>query len=151
MEARKVTRQIEALALDLDDEIAEITGDPLATALYEYDGQFFTSRYQRVFHTAFNAFYLLKSLSDTAIRTFFTGRSTRAAIAWLLQELEKHRWAAKIRRMNWEEFGTLGLLPNEAIEEALRAFDDRRAGRADGMRPLSREEEIFFRSLGMDL
>ena len=67
------------------------------------------------------------------------GRPKRSAIKWLLHELDTHRWVAKRRRTNWEELGTLGLIPEETIKEVIRA----RMGLNPP--PLSAEEQAFFK------
>jgi hypothetical protein len=58
----------------------------------------------------------------------------------MLEELGKHAWVARARRMNWEEFQTLGL----ARQEALNAIIDR--GRETSPPRLSCEEQTFFQS-----
>jgi hypothetical protein len=118
----------------------------LVRRLYEYDGQFFTPRGTRLFHTAFDGVHLLKWLSDSILATFFCGREKRFAIRWLLDELGKHAWVAKRRRMNWEESHTLGLVPKEVLEALIKGTWERR--REAGACPprLSLEEQTFFQS-----
>jgi hypothetical protein len=99
--------------LEIDEEIGRILKDPLVRRLYEYDGQFFTPRGTRGFHTAFDGSNLLKWLSDSILATIFRGREKHVAIRWLLDELGKHAWVAKRRRMNWEESHALDLVPKE--------------------------------------
>jgi hypothetical protein len=118
--------------------------------LYEYDGKFFTPRGSRRFHTAFDGLQLLKSLGDSVIDTFFKGNETRFAIRWLMDELHKHRWVAKRRRMNWEESRTLGLLTQEALQELICVHEGR-GQIIEVPRPLSTEEQAFFKFLEDDI
>lgn len=142
-EARETATNVYNLALDIDEEIGRILKDPLVRRLYEYDGQFFTPRGTRLFHTAFDGVHLLKWLSDSILATFFCGREKRLAIRWLLDELARHAWVAKRRRMNWEESH---LMPKEALEAIIKSDSERRTeGEADP-RPLSLEERAFFQS-----
>ena len=145
-EARETVTHVYNLALDIDEEIGRILKDPLIRRLYEYDGQFFTPRGTRHFHTAFDGLHLLKWLSDSILATFFRGREKHFAIRWLLEELGKHAWVAKRRRMNWEESHTLGLVPKEALEAIFKRASERRGeAEADPSR-LSLEEQAFFQS-----
>ena len=112
-EARETAMQVYRVALDIDEEIHRILKDPWVGRLYQYDGQFFTPRGTPGFHTAFDGLHILKSLEDCKIETFFRGRKMSFAIWWLLEELGRHSWVAKRRRMNWEESGTLGLLTKD--------------------------------------
>jgi hypothetical protein len=91
-EARETATNVYNLALDIDEEIGRILKDPLVRRLYEYDGQFFTPRGTRLFHTAFDGVHLLKWLSDSILATFFDGREKRFAIRWLLDELGRPGW-----------------------------------------------------------
>ena len=109
-EAREIALQVYDLALDVDEEIDRILKDPLVSRLYEYDGQFFTPRGTRRFHTAFDGVHTLKWLGNSMIDTFFKGKKKSFAIRWLLDELHKLSWVAKRRRMNCEEFRSLGLI-----------------------------------------
>jgi len=145
-EARETATRAYNLALDIDEDIGRLLKDPLVRRLYEYDGQFFTPRGTRLFHTAFDGLHLLRSLSDSILQAFFRGREKHSAIGWLLDELGKHAWVAKIRRMNWEESHTLGLVPKEVLEAILMGSWER--GREAGADPprLSLEEQAFFQS-----
>jgi hypothetical protein len=145
-EARETATQVYDLALDVDDEIDRILKDPLVGRLYEYDGRFFTPRGTRLFHTAFDGLHLLKSLKDSMLETFFCGRENRVAIRWLMEELGKHAWVAKIRRMNWEESGTLGIVPKGVLDEIIEDIGGRRRRTEADPPPLSPEEQAFFRS-----
>jgi hypothetical protein len=145
-EAGETATHVYNLALDIDEEIGRILKDPLVRRLYEYDGQFFTPRGTRLFHTAFDGLHLLESLNDSILQTFFRGREKHFAIRWLLEELGKHAWVTKRRRMNWEESHTLGLVPKEVHEAIIkRASERRREAEADPPR-LSLEEQAFFQS-----
>ena len=145
-EARETATHVYNLALDIDEEIGRILKDPLVRRLYEYDGQFFTPRGTRHFHTAFDGLHLLKWLSDSILATFFRGREKHFAIRWLLEELGKHAWVAKIRRMNWEESHALGVVPKEVLEAIFKRASERR-GDAEADPPrLSLEEQAFFQS-----
>ena len=144
-EARETATHVYNLALDIDQEIGRILKDPLVRRLYDYDGQFFTPRGTRHFHTAFDGLHLLKSLSDSILATLFRGRQKHFAIRWLLEELGKHVWVAKRRRMNWEESHTLDLVPKEVLEAILRRAERKREAEA-GPLPLSLEEQAFFQS-----
>src|SRR5579862_2648702 len=144
--ARETATHINDLALGIDEEIGRILKDPLLRRLYEYDGRFFTPRGTRLFHTAFDGLRLLESLSDSIIETFFRGREKHFAVRWLLQELRKHAWVAKIRRINWVESRTLDLVPKEVLEAIIEGtWECRREARTDPPR-LSLEEQTFFQS-----
>lgn len=144
-EARKTAMQIFDLALDVDEEIDRILKDSLVGRLYEYDGQFFTPRGTRLFHTAFDGSHILTWLRNSMIETFFRGRKKRFAIRWLLEELDKHSSVAKIRRMNWEESHTLGLLTKDVVQEIIDIHE--RTGQTGvNPPPLSPEEQAFFKS-----
>ena len=145
-EAQETATRICSLALDIDEEIGRILKDPLARRLYDYDGQFFTPRGTRGFHTAFDGSHLLKWLSDSLLATFFRGREKHFAIRWLLDELGKHAWVAKRRRMNWEESHTLDLVPKEVLETIVKNALERRREAAAGPPELSLEERVFFQS-----
>jgi hypothetical protein len=145
-EARDTARHVYDLTLDVDAEISRILKDPLVRRLYEYDGQFFTPRGTRLFHTAFDGLHLLKSLNDSILEAFFCGREKHVAIQWLLEELGKHAWVAKMRRMNWEESHTLGVVPKEVLEGIIRDAWERRREAAAVPPRLSLEEQTFFQS-----
>ena len=144
-EARETATRVYSLALEVDEEIARMLKDPLIKRLYEYDGQFFTPRGARGFHTAFDGVNLLKWLSSSMLATFFRGREKRFAIRWLLEEMGKHAWVAKRRRLNWEESQTLDLVPKDVLEAIIKSARERRMAEA-GPPPLSCEEQIFFQS-----
>jgi hypothetical protein len=146
-EARETATNVYNLALDIDQEIGRILKDPSARRLYDYDGQFFTPRGTRGFHTAFDGVHLLKWLSDSRLATFFSGREKRHAIRWLLDEVGKHAWVAKRRRMNWEESHTLDLMPKEAVEAIMNSASGRMIEVEADPPPLSLEEQAFFQSL----
>jgi hypothetical protein len=143
-EARETATRVHNLALDIDEEIGRILKDPLVRRLYEYDGQFFTPRGGRYFHTAFDGLHLLQWLSNSSLETFFHGRKKHSAIQWMLEDLGKHAWVARVRRMNWEEFQTLGLVPQQVLD----AIVDGARERASETNPprLSSEERAFFQS-----
>jgi hypothetical protein len=144
-EARETATHVYKLALEIDEEIGRILKDPLVRRLYEYDGQFFTPRGTRGFHSAFDGSNLLKWLSDSILATFFRGREKHIAIRWLLDELGKHAWVAKRRRMNWEESHTLDLVPKEVLEAIVQRASEHREFEA--VPPsLSPEEQAFFQS-----
>ena len=145
-EARDTATQVYDLALDVDEEIGRILKDPLVRRLYEYDGQFFTPRGTGLFHTAFDGLHILKSLRDSILGTFFRGREKRFAIRWLMEELGKHAWVAKIRRMNWEESGTLSVVPKEVLDEIMKDIRERRKEAGGDQPQLSPEEQAFFQS-----
>jgi hypothetical protein len=145
-EARETATQVYNLALDIDEEIGRILKDPLVTRLYEYDGQFFTPRGTRLFHTAFDGVHLLRSLNDSILGAFFRGRERNFAIRWLLEELGKHAWVARRRRMNWEESHTLGLVPKEVLEAIIKRTWERRRPAGTNQPRLSPEEQVFFQA-----
>jgi hypothetical protein len=62
----------------------------------------------------------------------------------MLEELGKHAWVARVRRMNWEEFQTLGLVPREVLDAIIDGGVERR----EETNPpwLSVEEQVFFES-----
>lgn len=143
-EARETTARVRNVALGIDEDIGRILKDPLVRRLYEYDGQFFTPRGTRFFHTAFDGLHLLQWLSDSSLETFFRGTRKNAAIRWMLEELGKHAWMAKVRRMNWEEFQTLDLVPQEVIGTIVNGAWERT--REANPPRLSSEEQAFFQS-----
>jgi len=145
-EARETATDVHDLALDVDQDIRAILKDPLVKRLYDYDGQFFTPRGTRLFHTAFDGLHLLQSLSDSILATFFRGREKHSAIQWLLDELGKHSRVAKMRRMNWEESHTLGVVPKELLEAILENARERRREAGASPARLSFEEQAFFQS-----
>jgi hypothetical protein len=145
-EARETATRVYHVALDIDAEIGRILKDPLVWRLYDYDGQFFTPRGARLFHTAFDGIHLLRSLSDSILATFFRGREKHCAIRWLLEELGKHAWVAQRRRMSWEESHTLGLVPPEVLETMIQGSRERRTEAGAGPPRLSLEEQAFFQS-----
>jgi hypothetical protein len=143
-EARETAARVHNLALDIDKEIGRILKDPLVRRLYEYDGQFFTPRGTGYFHTAFDGLHLLQWLSDSSVETFFRGRAKHDAIRWMLEELGKHAWVARVRRMNWEEFQTLGLVQQEVLDAIINGARER--WRETIPPRLSSEEQAFFQS-----
>jgi hypothetical protein len=145
-EARETATHVYNLALDIDDEIGRILKDPWVGRLYEYDGQFFTPRGTRGFYAVFDGLHLLESLSDSILQTFFRGREKHFAIRWLLEELGKHAWVAKRRRMNWEESHTLDLVPKEVLEAIFEGALERRGEVEADPSGLSLEEQAFFQS-----
>ena len=140
--ARELAEQIYNLALEVDEDISRVLKDPLAGKLYEYDGQFFTPRGTSGFHTAFDASHVLISVGNS-IDILFRTLPTHTSIKCLLDGLAEHRWVAKRRRMNWEELGTLGLIPEEIIREIIAAQKWELAVKPP---PLSAEEHAFFKS-----
>jgi hypothetical protein len=128
------------LALEVDEDINTILKDPLAGKLYEYDGQFFTPRGRTGFHTAFDTLHVLISLGNWIDIVFMT-LPTRTAVKCLLDELGEHRWVAKRRRMNWEELGTLGLVPEEIILREI--IDAETCQQRMNPPPLSQEQAFF--------
>lgn len=146
-EARETAAQVYDLALDIDEDIRRILKDPLARKLYTYDGLFFTPRVGPGFHTSFGSLYLLNWLTDSVLESFFRGRDKHSAIRWMLDELGKHAWVAKRRRLNWEESHNLRLVPKDVLEALIAAARERRAEEATVPPPLSREEQVFFQSL----
>jgi len=143
-EARETATRVHNLALDTDEEIGRILRDPLVGRLYEYDGRFFTPRGTRYFHTAFDGLHLLQWLSDSSLETFFRGRGKQGAIQWMLEELGKHAWVARVRRMNWEEFQTLGLVRQEVLDAIINGAGER--WRETNPPRLSSQEQAFFQS-----
>jgi hypothetical protein len=143
-EARETAAQVCELALETDEEIGRILKDPKVGRLYEYDGQFFTPRGTRLFHTAFDGLHLLKSLSGSIIEAFFRGREKHSAIRLLLEELSKHAWLARIRRMNWEEFDTLDLVPKDVLEAIVKHSWKRKREALESPPRMSVEEQTFF-------
>jgi hypothetical protein len=145
-EARDTAAQVYDLALGVDEDISGILKDPLVRWLYEYDGRFFTPRGTQFFHTAFDGLHVLKSLKDSTLETFFHGREKRFAIRWLMEELGKHAWVAKLRRMNWEESGTLSVVPKEVLDAIIKDILERRRQAGEDAPLLSPEEQAFFQS-----
>jgi len=141
-EARATTIGIFNTALEVDEEIDRILRDPMIQKSYKYDGCFFTPKYGWGFYRAFDGIHMLCSLDDVTLDTFFRGRGRDRAIQWLMEGPGKHAWEAKVRRMNWEESGTLGIVLREVIDEILRL----EALRTEEDTPLSPEQRTFFQS-----
>src|SRR3972149_6038375 len=125
-EAREIATQIYDLCLGVDEELGKILKGPLVGRFYEYDGRFFTPRGTGLFHVAFDGIHILAWLENSVLETFFRGREKRVAIRWLLEELNRHAWVARIRRMNWEESGTLGLVSDEVFNAIIKDIRERR-------------------------
>jgi hypothetical protein len=141
-EARDTATRIHSLALEVDEEIGRILQDPRVGRRYEYDGRFFTARDVKLFHIAFDGIHLLESLTDSSLELFFRGRQKHAAIRGLLDDLDKHAWVVRVRRLNWEEFETLGLVPPDILDEIIKSAKARE--REAETPPLSVEEQDFF-------
>jgi hypothetical protein len=144
--ARETLTMIYDVVLEVDEEIDRIRQDRRVRKLYEYDGRFFTPKYNWGFYRAFDGIHILRSLSDATLETFFRGRDRHFAIRWLMEELEKHTWEARIRRMNWEESGTLSVVSKQVLDEILRHIRQCEIGAAEEDTPLSPEERAFFQS-----
>jgi hypothetical protein len=150
-EARETATRVCNLALDIDEDIGRILKDPLVGKLYEYDGQFFTPRGTRFFHTAFDGIHLLQWLSGSSFEPFFRGRGKRGAIRWMLEELGRHAWVARVRRMNWEAFQTLGLVPQEVLDAIVNgARERRRESNPPGCLPKNKVSSSLSRSKWKD-
>ena len=141
-EARDLAAQVEEVVFGIDQNINCILEDPLVKRLFDYDGKFFTPRGSGGLHMAFDGLHVLTSLGNW-IHTLFNGRPKDSAIRAVLEEIHTHDWLAKRRRMNWQGFGTLGVIPEQTIKEILADLD--RRAEADPS-PLSPEELAFFRS-----
>jgi hypothetical protein len=61
-----------------------------------------------------------------------------------MDELGKHVWEAKIRRINWQEFQTLSILPKQVLDEIVRDIREQKRGAVE-VSALSPEEETFFK------
>jgi hypothetical protein len=141
-EARGLADFVMDVTQSVDREIASILRHPRVRARYRYDGRLFTSRVDRLFHTAFDGSNILQWLDSRMIESFFTGCAKKAAMGRIRQELERQLSVAKTRRRNWEEFGTLGIIPDAVLQEHM---EEQLRGHAEPT-PLSVEERIFFRS-----
>ena len=53
-----------------------------------------------------------------------------------MEERGKHAWVARVRRMNWEEFQTLGLVRQEVQPKLLRALQEKSFERLGGTRTI---------------
>ena len=143
--AQETAVQIYEFALRVEEEIGKILKDPLVAKLYEYDGLFFTAREGGGFHRAYDGIHILQSLDNAKLEIFFYEKEQDDAIQRLLQDLDANLWAAKARRMNWEEEGTLRLLPREVIEAILADLKERKRQATEReCPPLSLEEQTFF-------
>src|SRR5580765_2478941 len=89
-EAEETADHVCNLAVGIDEQIARILKDPLARRRFDYDGQFFSPRGTRGFHTAFDGRHLLNWLNNAVLATFFRGKDKYYAIQWLLEEPGKH-------------------------------------------------------------
>jgi hypothetical protein len=146
-DARETAMKIYDLLLEVDYELDQILRDPVIRKLYEYDGRFFTPKGKWGFFRAFDGIHVLRSLSDETLETFFRGREQYFAIRWLMEELGKHAWEAKVRRMNWEESGTLSVVSKEVLDEIFRRIRQSEIQDLEKDAPLSLEERVFFQSL----
>jgi hypothetical protein len=146
IDARETAISVYDLVLEVDDEIDRILRDSLVRKFYEYDGRFFTPKCNWGFYRAFDGIHILRSLNDATLETFFRGRDRYFAIRWLLDELEKHVWEAKVRRMNWEESGTLSVISKDVLDEILRNIRHREKADEEEETTLSPEERAFFQS-----
>ena len=145
-DARETATKIYDRLLEVDYELDRILRDPVIRKLYEYDGRFFTPKRNWGFFRAFDGIHVLRSLSDETLETFFRGREQYLAIQWLMEELGKHAWEAKVRRMNWEESGTLSVVSKEVLDEILRRIRQSEIQDLEKGAPLSLEERTFFQS-----
>ena len=150
-EAQLVANRICTLVAEVDEEINRILSDPLVEQLYEYDGKFFTSRGTQLFHRAFNGLNVLQSLSDAMLETYFGSRRKNEATEWLMDSLGTHIWEAKVRRLNWEDSGTLCCITDEVIDEILRQTREPRGIAEEEPSRLSAEEEAFFKPYEDDI
>jgi len=148
-EAQDTAVHIYRLALTTQEEIGRILRHPVVNQLYAYDGRFFTARHTRLFHTAFDGLHVLGSLNDSHFQAFFRGMERRGASRRLLDAVSMHAWTARVRRMNWEEFQTLGLVPQALLDQALldqALRDDIDAGPESSPAPMSLEQQSFFQA-----
>jgi hypothetical protein len=145
-DARETIMSIYDLVLEIDQELDRILMDRLVQSSYEYDGQFFTPKCSWGFHRAFDGIHVLESLSEERLQTFFRVQEKGLAIRWLMNELEKHTWEAKIRRINWEEFQTLSVVPKQVLDEIVRDIREQKRQAAE-VSALSPEEVSFFKPL----
>ena len=143
-EAQTVAILIYRVAVDVDEELGRILKDPRVRKLYDYDGQFFTARFERLFHTALNGHHLLKWLRESSLEPYFRGKDKGRAIQGLLEDLRKHVGVARVRRMNWEDSGTLGMLPKDVLDAILKESQERM--REANPPALSPEQQDFFQS-----
>lgn len=143
-EAHRVANEIEQIAIKVDAEIRRILSDPRVIERFEYDGLFFTPRGTQQFHRAFDGIHILRSLEDSKIEVFFSGRSTEAGVRWLLEEQGTHLWEAMVRRMNWEDEGHLGVLTREVVNAIMEDVAERRRKAAEENKTLSPQEQAFF-------
>ena len=143
-EAHRVANEIETIAIKVDAEIRRILSDPRVIERFEYDGLFFTPRGTQQFHRAFDGIHILRSLDDSKLEVFFSGRSTEAGIRWLLEEQGTHLWEAMVRRMNWEDEGHLGVLTREVVNAIMEDVAERRRKAAQENPTLSPQEQAFF-------
>lgn len=143
-EAQKVVNRICILVAEVDREINSILSDPLIAMLYEYDGRFFLSRRTHLYHRAFDGLHVLQSLSEDMLETYFVRRRHHEATEWLMDSLGTYIWEAKVRRLNWEDSGTLSCITEEALDEMIRQTLERTGRPETKPSPLSAEEEAFF-------
>jgi len=143
-EAQSVLNLICTLVAQVDEEINRILSDPLLELLYQYDGRFFVSKRTQLFHRAFDGLHVLQSLSDDILETYFGRRRKNEATEWLMDSLGTHIWEAKVRRLNWEDSGTLCCITDEVLNEFIRQTRERRGPAEKALSPLTAEEETFF-------
>ena len=143
-EAHRVASEIEQIALNVDAEIRRILSDPRVTERFEYDGLFFTPRGTQQFHRAFDGIHILRSLDNSKIDCFFSGRGAEAGVRWLLEEQGTHLWEATVRRMNWEDEGHLGVLTRDVVNAIMEDVAERRRKAAQENPTLSSGEQAFF-------
>ena len=144
-EARQVTAQIGEIAVTVDREIDRIWSDPLVREFYRYNGRVFTARGSGLFQRAFDGTNILETLTDSNIDIYFWHNTKAQGIHWMMKDLDTHVWEATVRRMNWEEEGSLSCLSRDVIEAILEDVTERRRLAALEAPALSEEERAFFR------
>ena len=143
-EARQVTAQIGEIAVTVDREIDRIWSDPLVREFYRYNGRVFTARGSGLFQRAFDGTNILETLTDSNIDIYFWHNTKEQGIHWMMKDLDTHVWEATVRRMNWEEEGSLSCLSRDVIAAILEDVTERRRLAALEAPPLSEEERAFF-------
>lgn len=142
----EIMRRICESVREVDQEIDRILRDPLVSEAWEYDGKCFVARRGYFgLHVAFDGLSILEWLEKN-LAWFFRSNSADVGMALLMKEMDTFLWLAKVRRMNWEEEGHLGVLGREVIRAVLDDVQERRrlAAQSD-VQPLSDGERAFFR------
>ena len=146
-DTRETMRRICEAVREVDMEIDRILRDPRVSDSWQYDGRCFVARSGGFgLHVAFDGRNILEWLKENLHCFFFRSKPAGAGIALLMKEMDTFLWLAKVRRMNWEEEGHLGVLSREVVQAVLDDVRERRRIAAQSaVQPMPDGERAFFR------